>query len=270
MQIKHSAPKGIIIYYWPCSLILLAPSLLLDRPTSPLCATLRIACGKPYSIEVNGQKLVTRASLVAPGAVRNQLIAFESDIALFYIPVEAAGMKQVKALLKNRDVVDFAIDRFEHLLPTIRLAASGELRPAQARQLMDDVIESMLGEPIQEKSPVDPRIERVLNALATLPLNEVEADVLAREAHLSKSRLRYLFKKEVGFTVQQYARWLAVWRGCLMWQRGRQFTEVAMDAGFHDLSHVDHAFNEVFGINPTNVIDPNFVSLIHCAPDAAS
>ncbi|MFX6645104.1 helix-turn-helix domain-containing protein, partial [Acinetobacter baumannii] len=81
--------------------------------------------------------------------------------------------------------------------------------------------------------------------------------------HLSPSRLRSLFKQEVGFTIQQYARWLAVWRASLAWRQGRSLTDVAMEAGFYDLPHIDHAFNEVFGINPTNVIDPHFVRLVN-------
>lgn len=270
MPASHPAPNGVTIYYWPCSLILLAPSLLLDRPTSPLCATLRIACGKPYLIEVGGRQLETRASLVAPGAVRNRLLALESDIALFYIPVEAASLRKVKALLESEELLDFPIERFEHLLPTIRRAAGEGLPPAEARALMDAVIEAMIGERLPAPAALNPRIVQVLGLLDRLPLNEISSELLCGQVHLSPSRLRSLFKQEVGFTIQQYARWLAVWRASLAWRQGRSLTEVAMEAGFYDLSHVDHAFNEVFGINPTNVIDPHFVRLINCGPETLS
>lgn len=269
MQLKHPAPNGVTVYYWPTSLILLAPSLLLDRPTSPLCATLRIACGKPYVIEVNGQQITTRASLVAPGAIRNKLIALDSDIALFYIPLDAPSMHKVKELLGSQELLNFSIEKFEHLLPNIRKAATDTVSPAEAGYLMDDVIEAMIGEKIKERAPIDLRVKQLLNVLASTPFNEVSVEVLCEQVHLSPSRLRHLFKKEVGFTIQQYARWLVVWRACLLWQRGRQFTDLALEAGFHDLSHFDHAFNEVFGVNPTNVIDPAFVRLINCAPETS-
>ena len=68
--------------------------------------------------------------VVVPSAMAgetNRLLALESDIALFYIPVEAASLRKVKALLESEELLDFPIERFEHLLPTIRRAAGDGL-----------------------------------------------------------------------------------------------------------------------------------------------
>lgn len=260
----HPAPHGLTLYYWPCSLILLAQTLVLDRSTSPLCATLRIACGEPYEIEVNGHTLRTRVSLVAPGAKRNRVAAVDSRIALFYIPVETTRLLQVKEMLGDEEVINLPIEQFEHLLPRIEAAARGELAPAEARRLMDDTVAALIGEALPPAGPVDPRVSKVIAALAEMPLNEIDSDALCARVHLSASRLRALFKAETGCTIQQYARWLAVWRACFLWRRGLSFTAIAAEAGFHDLSHVDHAFTEVFGISPTQVIDTRSVALFNC------
>ena len=114
---------------------------------------------------------------------------------------------------------------------------------------------------------MDNRIVRAREILDDTPLNEVRLESLAEQVHLSPSRLRELFKKQTGFTIGQYARWRAVWRASLLWQRGLKFTDLALEAGFHDLAHVDRAFTEIFGMNPSKVIDAAFVRLVNCETD---
>lgn len=75
---------------------------------------------------------------------------------------------------------------------------------------------------------------------------------------------RELFKQQTGFTIGEYARWRGVWRAALLWKRGAKLTDLAVEAGFYDLAHIDKAFNEVFGMNPSTVIDPRFVTLVNC------
>jgi AraC-like DNA-binding protein len=64
--------------------------------------------------------------------------------------------------------------------------------------------------------------------------------------------------------VSHYARWTAVWKAALLWAHGTPFTELAHEVGFYDLAHLDHAFVETFGVNPSTVIDPAAVRLIRC------
>ena len=73
-----------------------------------------------------------------------------------------------------------------------------------------------------------------------------------------------LFKQQTGFTIGEYARWRGVWRASLLWKRGAKLTSLAVEAGFYDLAHSDKAFNEVFGMNPSAIIDPRFVTLVNC------
>ena len=261
---EHPAPAGVKIYYWPCSLLLTAPSLLLDRPTGPLSATLRISCREPYTIEVAGETRVTRASLVAPKAERKRIIAPNSDIALFYLPLQAPRHAALRALIKDRKLVDLPIELFAPLLPRIR-AAMLHVQPAtEIKALARDVVEAITGQPVPEDDAMDPRIAKACAVLDELPLRDAHIGTVASRVHLSPSRLRELFRQEVGFTIGEYARWRATWRAVLHWKRGLTLTDVALEAGFHDLSHADKAINEVFGINPSTLIDPQFVTLINC------
>ncbi|WP_022959901.1 helix-turn-helix domain-containing protein [Spongiibacter tropicus] len=266
-KIAHPAEAGVTIYYWSCSLVLLAPSLLLDRPASPLCATLRIACNKPYTIEVEGKTLQTRASLVAPRAGRKRVTAVNSDIALFYIPIDMPEYAALKKKLGKQKIIDLPFEDVAAFVPTIRKAMVETLSPEAIKGLLNDVVRAITGETGEVSVPLDNRIVRAREILDNTPLNEVRLESLAEQVHLSPSRLRELFKKQTGFTIGQYARWRAVWRASLLWQRGLKFTDLALEAGFHDLAHVDRAFTEIFGMNPSKVIDAAFVRLVNCETD---
>jgi hypothetical protein len=60
---------------------------------------------------------------------------------------------------------------------------------------------------------------------------------------------------ETGCPVSHYARWVAVWKVASLWTQGKPLTGIACEIGFHDLAHLDHASIEVFGMNPSTVID---------------
>ncbi len=263
-DIEHPAPAGVTIYYWPCSLVLLAPSLILDRPTSPLCATLRIACREPYTIEVEGKTITTRASLVAPKAGRKRVLAVNSDVALFYLPIDVPEYAGLKTLLADEPVIDLPIEKFEALLPRMRQAMTEIVSADSIKQLVRDVVLAITGDQKIFIPPPDARVTEACRILDDMPLSEVSLETVAGKVHLSASRLRELFKQQTGFTIGEYARWRGVWRAALFWQRGMKLTDVAVEAGFYDLAHIDKAFNEVFGMNPSTVIDPRFVTLVNC------
>lgn len=263
-EVEHPAPAGVTIYYWPCSLVLLAPSLLLDRPTSPMCATLRIACKAPYQIDVEGKTLTTRASLVAPRAGRKRVAALNSDIALFYLPLDVPEFAGLKSVLGGDPIVELPIERFEAFIPTIQKAMVETLPAHEIKSLVHQIVEAITGVPETETPARDPRIVEACRILDDMPLSEVSLKGVAEQVHLSPSRLRELFKQQMGLTIGEYARWRGVWRAVLHWKRGLKLTDVALHAGFHDLAHIDKAINEVFGMNPSTLIDPRFVKLVNC------
>ena len=89
-------------------------------------------------------------------------------------------------------------------------------------------------------------------------------DALAAQVHLSPSRLRELFKQQVGTTIGEYARWQSIWRMTFLWKDGVKFTDLAIEAGFHDLAHADRVFLESFGISPSSLIDSRYFRLVQC------
>lgn len=252
------------IYYWSRGLLLLAPTLVLDRPTSPLTATLRLGCTAAYSIEVEGQTLHTRSSLVAPRAGRRRITAVDAGVALFYFPLEMTAYAGLIELLGGNDVIELPFEPFEPLLPPLRLAMKGELPGANARALFAQAVQAATGKSASVPEPLDARIGRAKEIIDQLPLSAVRIDRLATQVHLSESRLRELFKLQVGTTIGEYSRWQAIWRAANLWEAGRKLTDVAIEAGFHDLPHADKVFIDTFGIQPSVIADSRFFRLIRC------
>lgn len=261
--LPHPAPTGATIYHWRGGLLLLAQTLLLDRPTAPIAATLRIALGQPYTIEVEDRILTTRASLVAPKQCRKQLTAVNSELALFYLPIERPEYASLRQRLGNEPIVELDIALFEPVLSRLRAAFERRLSGPQVKVLALDTLALVAG-PADVAPAIDPRISKVCTLLAETPLNQFDLNALARKVHLSPSRLRSLFKQQIGHPIGEYARWCATWLGVNLWQPGRTFTDIAFDAGFFDLAHSDRTFVEVFGMSPSLAIDSNFVTLINC------
>lgn len=251
------------IYTWPGGLLTLARTLVVERPSSPLGATLRIACAAPYRIETDEGTLVTRASLLGPKSGRRRVVAVDSDIAVFYLPIEAPEHAGLTRLLGTASLIDLDIARFEPLLPELRAALAGTLPPAQIRSLVHRAVHAATGEEPPPRQ-LDARIEKVIALLHDLPLCDFSLDYLGTQVHLSPSRLRELFRVQTGHSISQYARWQAVWHAARLWQDGRLLTDVAQEAGFHDMAHMNRAFVEMFGINPVAAIDPRYVRLIRC------
>ena len=251
-------PFRFTAYYGMKRFLLLAPTFVLEPPNPyrRLSPTLLLACNEPFWLECgDGVAISSRVALIAPKVPRRRLVAVNSDLAIFDLPIHSA--------LATEPVQSLEFERFTHLLPALKKAFKGELPCEDLDRLFEAAMHA-----ISDCNPppptIDPRIEQALKMIDDSPFDEVSLPALSRRLGLSPSRLRHLFKEVTGNTVTHYARWTAVWRAISLWSQGRRLTEIAHEVGFHDLSHLDHAFIEVFGLNPSTVINPENVTLIRC------
>lgn len=263
-DLPHPAPAGTTIYHWQGGLLLLARTLVLTRPTMPISATLRLAISKPYTVEVEDCSLETRASLVGSKRLRKRIVAVDSDMALFYFPIEWPEYAGLRKALDAKAMLELDIARFAPVMDRLQDAFSGRLTGAQVRELSRDTL-ALVVDAEEPYDPLDPRIRRACEILATTPLDAFTPQRIAEQVALSPSRLRALFKQQVGHSIGEYARWSAVWQAMGHWRPERTFGEAAATAGFYDLAHGDKAFTEVFGMSPSLATNPQFVNLIRCA-----
>jgi AraC-like DNA-binding protein len=140
---------------------------------------------------------------------------------------------------------------------------SGTVLETSARALLQchranpepaDLIETARGvirtltEGVELPKPVDPRVLRALDYIRgnldeTLSLERVAAVV-----HLSPSRFRHLFVREMGLAFRPYMLWLRLNRALEAFAAGESLTSAAYGAGFSDSAHLSRTFRRMYGM----------------------
>ncbi len=99
---------------------------------------------------------------------------------------------------------------------------------------------------------MDPRVSMVMTLMETDLRQETPHTALAQPVNLSASRLRHLFKAEVGLTPAQYLKRLRM-------EKARQLLETTFlsmkvitdQVGIRNLSHFAEDFRKAYGLTPT-------------------
>ena len=77
---------------------------------------------------------------------------------------------------------------------------------------------------------------------------------LAIAVGLSPSRLRHLFRLQVGMSAQSYQVWLRLGEACALLAGGVSLSAAAVGAGFSDAAHLSRTFRRTFGLAPSQII----------------
>ena len=101
--------------------------------------------------------------------------------------------------------------------------------------------------------PVDDRIQKALLFIAQAPSRQFKVSEVADHVCLSESRLRHLFKEQVGQPIQNFILWMKVVDSLNLVLQGKQFGQSAQEAGFWDGSHMNRSYKELLGITPGQV-----------------
>lgn len=99
---------------------------------------------------------------------------------------------------------------------------------------------------------LDSRVEAVAQIARSQVLSPRPIADLARQVGLSPSRLRHLFRQQMGLSLQRYLLWQRLFRA-LEYASGQTLTEAAHAAGFADSAHLARVFRETFGFRPSEV-----------------
>jgi AraC family transcriptional regulator, arabinose operon regulatory protein len=110
------------------------------------------------------------------------------------------------------------------------------------------------------RATVDERIAMVLELMVTSQTGSVPVKSVAAVTNLSPSRLRHLFKEEVGTSFHRYGLLLRLERvRLLLCTTDCTVKEAARMVGFMDLSNLTNAFKRTYGATPgaLRAIDSN-------------
>lgn len=99
---------------------------------------------------------------------------------------------------------------------------------------------------------MDQRIVFVVSVLETSVSKRLEVETLAASVNLSSSRLRHLFKAEMGLTIIQYQKDARIERGReLLLTTFLSVKEIVNEVGFADHSNFIREFKKAHGISPS-------------------
>lgn len=256
------------IYYWPRRFLMRSRDFLQSRPYRRITTTLIAAPAGDLLVRTADQgELRCQAIVLGPAAQRQALQLGPSVSFLFEAEPRSPEQAGLLRLLAGQPSRVLEGDRLAALCERLAAVPAERLSPEQARKLHQEAIAKVASPP--PNLDCEPRIARILGWLEDALLEEVSIAALASRAELSESRLRALVRKQLGCSLSQYVRWLAAWKIMGSWHPGITLTDAAHAAGFHDLAHANHAFNDMFGVSPSRVIRPDAVNLINCSPPRA-
>jgi len=110
---------------------------------------------------------------------------------------------------------------------------------------------------VRDTGMTDERIASVLRQIKQTDCRLLSIGYLADKACISASRLRTLFKQQVGIPIHQYIIRQRIFSAITAIINGSTIQEAAFDTGFNDSSHFNKLMIKVCGINPSDFVREN-------------
>lgn len=217
-----------------------------------------IGLTKPIQLIDKNDEEGTFRSVFIPANTPHQLVAHETIIATLYLDIQNADYEM---LMKHKH--DDADRQFVPISLSAGIisglsAMGGE---ADGSVRLREIIEQMMNELIAERpavSNLDPRIVTVIQALDSHSESQVPLGQLAASVHLSPSRLLSLFKSQIGTPIRRYSLWRRIRVAMEHAVKHESLTEGAHHAGFTDSAHFSRVFKEMYGMNPSGIVNKHF------------
>ena len=186
------------------------------------------------------------AMLIPPNAPHHFADAGPTALMVWFDPATAVA-RAIRAWSPERMILltsDEALQKLPPLPTNIQHCG-------KATALLETVSRALLPN-LDTLPPLDKRVAATIDAMRQLPsIGEARPlDTLAGNVHLSPSRLRHLFRSEIGVSIQQYWIGQRLLRSIQRWNQTISLTHIAHDAGFADLAHFSRAFRSSFGLTP--------------------
>lgn len=208
-----------------------------------------VACDGDFALEYEvGRRAF--ACAVVPSNVPHRLLAGDGGVLLLFVDPTTDVGRQIAHRFAPDDIHAFADRGLADLRARARAALTATCDAKEADDLRATLVRMLCGE--QSIGPrFDARVTKVLALLGGPKGESCSLATLAHHVQLSSSRLRHLFRQQVGLSVRGYKLWLRLRRAAEHLGHSGSVTEAAYAAGFADSAHLSRSFRRMFGVVPS-------------------
>ena len=237
------------LHLWDDRFLYITPAIQSGLTARSSATLLASVSGHPFMLEAaDGTRVHCTAALVAPHVPRRLDVDGCGLLSLNLDPASSA-YRMLARRMGGHGIQPIDACRFGRLRDDFAPAQSGALAKERLQALSAKMVEAITEFP-EFQAPIDPRIERVLQAIRA-HAGQIALRELAAVAHLSPGRLTHLFAAQVGVSVKRYALWTKVRRTVQQFTAQRALTDVALVSGFTDAAHMSRTFQRYFGLQPS-------------------
>ena len=108
---------------------------------------------------------------------------------------------------------------------------------------------------LDDDSPkdLDDRIRQAIRYITSTPNKKFKVKAVAEHVCLSESRLRHIFKEQVGQPIQNFILWMKVVDSLGLVLKGNPIGRTAIETGFWDSAHMYRSYKELLGVAPGKI-----------------
>jgi len=130
--------------------------------------------------------------------------------------------------------------------------------------LANDTLRSVAGT-LPRGRVVHPAIRKALRLIGAQPRFKISAKELAAGVALSEGRFTHLFREYMGLPLRRYLMWRRVQSAVVLLVRGCPATQVAIETGFTDASHLNRALLMMLGARPSEFMAAHNLTVHVCS-----
>jgi AraC-like DNA-binding protein len=183
----------------------------------------------------------------------HQIDAADQPLLVMYVEPESREYLALSASLDRSVAQGRCGFELPDSVPLVGAALRSLLEDgARPERLWSECLEQLgLNAPPVSMGFGDPRVRTVIDLIRAEPGRSLRVDMLARQVHLSPSRLSHLFKQHTGVPIRRYVVWARLRAVMAEIAVGTSLTRAAHVAGFSDAAHLSRTFRQTFGFAPS-------------------
>jgi AraC family transcriptional regulator len=179
--------------------------------------------------------------------------------AMMFVDAESSEGLWLRALL-TQDVTVVPDARLEACVGELRTFWENPLAALDAGELVRHCVRALCAGTPPSRT-LDPRVTKVLRAIADSEDLRLSLEDAAELAHLSPDRFAHVFKDQLGLPFRRYMLWRKVTRAMVAIGRERTIADAAHASAFADAAHLTRTFNEMFGMPPSVLMRGEFFEI---------